>query len=255
MGSLMQAWLVAARILRELGRTRRTLTMWAAFPALMLLLFGLIYAGGKSTSASFDRTAPGILTGAALFFSCLGGPIATLVAERQSGTLRRLLLTPLTGLSYFLGVCLAFTVVAAGQAVVVFGVARMFGGRYHGSLLLGAWIGLLCVAAYVGLGFLLGTLWARRPEDVTGPVAAFGVPLLVLGGTFFSPSILPPLLFQITQFNPIFHMNQALKAVAAEGATAAQVEVHLWALTAFALVSMAGGATAYRRMLRAEQRQ
>jgi ABC-2 type transport system ATP-binding protein len=40
----------------------------AIFPALMLLLFGLIYAGDSSRSASFDYTAPGILIGAALFF-------------------------------------------------------------------------------------------------------------------------------------------------------------------------------------------
>ena len=93
MGLLSGSLLIAMRILRELMRTRRALLMWAVFPLLMLLLFGMIYSSGGGSAHSFDRTAPGILTGAAMFFSCLGGPISVLVAERQSGTLRRLLLS------------------------------------------------------------------------------------------------------------------------------------------------------------------
>jgi ABC-2 type transport system permease protein len=131
------------------------------FPALMLLLFGLIYAGGSSTGDSFDRTAPGILIGAALFFSCLGGPITTIVAERESGTLRRLLLSPLSGSSYFLGVLSAYVVVALGQALVVYGIAYAFGGRFHGSVLLGLAIVVLSVAAYCGLGFFFGANFTR----------------------------------------------------------------------------------------------
>lgn len=73
---------VAARILTELRPTRRALVRWAIFPAARLLLFGLIYAGNGSTGKSFDATAPGILIGAALCFSCLSGLVTTIVAER-----------------------------------------------------------------------------------------------------------------------------------------------------------------------------
>ena len=178
---------VAHRILVELTRNRRILIFWALFPTLMLLLFGLIYSGGGGTASSFDRTTPGILVGAALFFSCLGGPVGILVGERESGTLRRLLLSPLSGAAYFMGVVLAFVAVAFAQAAIVFGLSYAFGGRFHGSFLLGALIVLLCVTSYCGLGFFFGAQLARRPEDVNGPLAAFGVPLLVLGGTFFPP--------------------------------------------------------------------
>jgi ABC-2 type transport system permease protein len=253
----MKVWfdsvIVARRILTGLIRTRRTLVFWAVFPALMLLLFGLIYAGSSGTASSFDRTTPGILVGAALFFSCLGGPVATLVTERESGTLRRLLLSPLSGTAYFLGVVLAYTVIATGQTVVVYTIAAAFGGRFHGSLWLGGLILLLTVASYCGIGFFLGVKFARHAEDVNGPVAAFGVPLLALGGTFFPPSILPPYLRTVAQFDPIFHMNESLKSVAANGANAASIMHSLIVLGLFAIAALLLGALSYRHLLKVEQ--
>jgi ABC-2 type transport system permease protein len=250
---MAHATIVAGRILRELRRARRSLVFWALFPSLMLLLFGLIYAGGSSTGASFDYTAPGILIGAALFFSCLGGPIATIVAERERGTLRRLLLSPLSGASYFLGILLAYLVIAAGQTAIVYGIAYAFGASFKGSVFLGAVIVLLSVASYVGLAFFFGSRFARRTEDVNGPVAAIGVPLLVLGGTFFSSDVLPPYLLRVAHLNPVFHMNEALDAVSAEGAGWPAITDHLAFLVAFALVTLALGVRSYRQMLQRER--
>ena len=91
---LRQTIAVARRILTEYLCQRRTLVFWAAFPALMLLLFGLIYANNASMPGSLDATPAGILIGAALFFSCLGGTVSIIVAERERRTLRRLLVSP-----------------------------------------------------------------------------------------------------------------------------------------------------------------
>jgi ABC-2 type transport system permease protein len=240
---------VARRILTELWHTRRSLVFWVLFPTLMLLLFGLIYADGQGTSRSFDYTAPGILIGAALFFSCLSGPITVLVGERERQTLKRILLSPLSPAAYFLGIVVAFLVIAAGQTAIVYGIAYAFGGRFHGSLFLGVLILLLSVTAYVGVGFYFGARFAKSTEEVNGPVAAIGVPLLVLGGTFFPPDMLPSYLFAATQLNPVFHMNEALKAVSATGAGWSSVTDHLGFLVVFALVGIVVGTRSYRRML------
>lgn len=245
---------IARRILIELWRTRRTMVFWIVFPTLMLILFGLIYAGNDRVSRSFDWVAPGILIGAALFFSCLGGPVAVIVGERERRTLRRLLLTPVRPSSYMLGVVMAQLVVAFGQTAIVYGIAAAFGGSFHGSLSLGALIVLLSVSTFVGLGFFFGAHFSRSTEDVNGPVAAFGVPLLVLGGTFFSPKILPDFLWKLAHLDPVFHMNQALKPVSAKGAGAADIAVHLVLLVVFAAVALALGTHAYGVMLRRERR-
>ena len=245
---------VSHRILIELWHTRRSIVFWVLFPALMLLLFGLIYAGDYGTANSFDSTAPGILIGAALFFSCLSGPITVLVGERERHTLKRILLSPLSGRDYFMGIVAAFLVIATGQAVIVYGIAYAFGGRFHGSLLLGAMIVALSVMAYVGVGFFFGARFAKSTEEVNGPVAAIGVPLLVLGGTFFPPDILPSYLLTLAHLNPVFHMNEGLKAVSATGAGLGAVSDHLVFLALFSLACLLVGTRSYRRMLVRESR-
>ena len=244
---------IGRRVLLELIRGRRSLVFWVVFPTLMLLLFGLIYGGRGHTAGSFDRVAPGILIGAALFFSCLGGPVAVIVGERERCTLRRLLLTPMRPSSYFLGIALAHAVIAVAQAVIVYGIAAVFGGRFHGSWLLGFAIVLLATVSFVGMGFFFGARFSDRTEDVNGPVAAFGVPLLVLGGTFFPPEMLPPFLLRLAHLDPIFHMNQALKPVSALAASASDVAPHLAFLLAFAALSVALGVKSYGTMLARER--
>jgi len=246
---------ITRRILIEYLRQRRTLIFWAAFPALMLLLFGLIYANNSEMSGSVDTTPAGILIGAALFFSCLGGTISLIVAERERRTLRRLLLSPLNPAAYFLGIVLALSVVAVAQTVIVYGLGYAMGARYHGSLLLGAVIVALSVFAFVGLGFFFGARFAKRSEDVNGPVAAIGVPLLVLAGTWFPVSLLPDFLLSIAWWtDPIFHMNEALKGVAGRGLGWTDLSGSLTFLTAFAVVSLLLGVVSYRRMLTEEKR-
>ena len=240
---------VMNRILTEWLRMRRSLIFWVVFPTLMLLLFGLIYAGGGNTGDSFDATAPGILIGAALFFSCMGGPVALIVAEREHRTLRRLLLSPLKPTSYFLGIVLAHLVIAAGQTVIVYGIAFIFGGRFHGSIPLGLLIIYLSVFSFVGMGFFFGARFTKRTEDVNGPVSAFGVPLLVLGGTFFSVDILPSYLLTAAYANPIFHMNQALLGVSADGLGIADILTHLTFLVVFTVLTLFLGARSYKLML------
>lgn len=245
---------ISNRILLELIRMRRSLIFWVVFPTLMLLLFGLIYAGGSSTSKSFDSTAPGILIGAAMFFSCLGGPVALIVAERERRTLRRLLISPLKPTSYFIGIVMAYLIIAFGQAIIVYGIAFFFGGRFHGSILLGFLIIILSVFSFVGIGFYFGTRFTKRTEDVNGPVAAFGVPLLVLGGTFFPVSILPSYLLVVAYLDPIFHMNQALKGVSARGLGAGEILINLVFLAAFTIFALFLGARSYKLMLLEEKK-
>ena len=250
---LNQTVAVAQRIWLEQWRQGRGLIFWALFPALMMLLFGLVYANNDSMRAGLDAMAAGVLMGAALFFSCLGGTVAILVAERERRTLRRLLASPLQPLAYFLGVVLAQSALAVMQVVMLYIIAYAIGARYHGNIALGGLIITLAVFAYVGLGFFFGARFARRSEEVVVALSAFGVPLLVLGGTFFPLVLMPKAMQTVAYFNPITYMNEALKAVAAHGAGVAELRSELAFLVVFCGIALALGVSSYRHLLRLEK--
>ncbi|MGB3264625.1 MAG: ABC transporter permease [Microcoleus sp.] len=247
---------VAQRILRELGRRRRSLIFWAIFPISILVINALILAerAQLTTAKAFETAAPASLVGAALFFSCLGGSVATVVSEREQHTLKRLFISPLSGTSYFLGIFLAHSAIGIGQVIIVYTIASFLGAQFQGSILLGIAIILLSIISYVGVGFILGTQFARRTEDVNSLVAAFGVPLLILGGAFLPTSLFPKTLLDIAQYNPIYHMNEALIQVWANGKNFDEISQHFWFLFIFSLAMIAGGWLSYRRMLTVERR-
>jgi ABC-2 type transport system permease protein len=247
---------VTQRILIELIRRRRSLIFWSIFPISVLILSGFILSERAELplSDAFSYAAPSTLVGAALFFSCLGGSVSTVVAEREQQTLKRLFISPLSGLSYFLGIFLAHSCIAIGQSILIYTIAAFWGATFNGSIFLGLVIIFLSIIAYVGLGFILGTQLARRIEDVNALVAAFGVPLLILGGAFLPASLFPKTLTNIAKYNPIYHMNEALVAVSAKGDEFANIASHFWFLLGFAMVMVIGGWLSYQKMLLVERR-
>ncbi|MFP4010054.1 MAG: ABC transporter permease [Spirulinaceae cyanobacterium] len=247
---------VTQRILTELIRRRRSLIFWAIFPISILLLNGYILAERANLEIpdAMKTAAPATLVGAALFFSCLGGSVSTVVSEREQKTLKRLFISPLSGFSYFLGIFLAHSFIGIGQLILVYLLVAFWGAELDGNLVLGLVIILLSIMSYVGVGFILGTQLARRTEDVNALVATFGVPLLILGGAFLPTSLFPQVLLDIAQFNPIFHMSEALAGVWVNQDSFADIEDHILFLIIFALGAIACGWLSYRQMLNNERR-
>jgi ABC-2 type transport system permease protein len=246
---LKQTWAVTRRLMLEQWRQKKGLVFWAVFPATMMLLFGMVYAHNPSMRAGLDAAAAGILVGAALFFSCLGGTVAVIAAERERGTLLRLLVTPLRPSAYFLGVVISQLLLALVQVVVLYAIAWLVGAKYNGSVWLGSLILLLSVFSYVGMGFFLGARFAKRSEEVVVALSAIGVPLLVLGGTFFPMEIMPQAMQNVAQLNPMLHMNQAFKGVAAYGKNFADLRFEIIFLVLFCGLSLALGVQSYRHLL------
>lgn len=247
---------VARRILLEWIRRRRSLIFWGVFPVVVLILNSLILQERAELplGEAVALAGPPTLVGAALFFSGVGGSVATLVAEREQRTLIRLLLSPLRGISYVAGIFLAHGLVGIAQGGLVVITMMTMGWSWRGNGLIWLGILLLCIAAYVGLGFILGCSVARRTEDVNALVAALGVPLLILGGTFIPAFLFPDSLLRLAQLNPIYHMNEALLGAWSSQPDWGEVMPHLIWLVSFTLVMILGGGWTYGRMLIREGR-
>ncbi|MGY6528937.1 MAG: ABC transporter permease [Cyanobacterium sp.] len=246
---------VSQRILTELIKRRRSLIFWSIFPISILFINGYILGerANLELSEALKMAAPPSLVGAALFFSCLGGSVATVVSEREQKTLKRLFISPLSGFSYFLGIFIAHALIGIGQTILVYGVIFSRGETIEGSFFLGFTILCLSIAGYVGVGFILGTQLAKRTEDVNAIVATFGVPLLIVGGAFLPTSLFPDGLLRVAQFNPIFHMNEALIGVWAGGDDFREVQNHFWFLLIFSGVMLVSGWFSYYRMVQSEK--
>jgi ABC-2 type transport system permease protein len=247
---------VAQRILIELFRRRRSLFLWTIFPLTLLVINGVIIAERLqlTMAQALNWVAPSALVGSALFFSCLGGTVATIVAEREQLTLKRLFLSPISGFSYFSGIFLAHSCVGGLQAILVYAGAALWGARFAGSWLIGFAVLMLSIISYVAMGFVLSTQLARRTEDVNSIVAAFGMPLLILGGAFFPTNFFPKSLLQVAEFNPVYHMNEALVGVSKDGSSLAQIGGHFSFLCAFAALTSGLAWLAYQRMIEQEKR-
>lgn len=247
---------IAQRILLELWRRKVSLVCWIVFPASILLVNGLILTERSqlSTGEAFAQSVPPCLVGTALFFSCLGGSIATIVAEREQRTLKQLLISPLRGMAYFLGIFLAYGAIGVGQTLLVYAIAALTGSEFKGSLSLGLLIIGLSMMAYVGTGFCIGAKLARRTEDVNALIAALGVPLLLLSGAFVPINFFPAALRTLARYNPIYHMIEALAAVSVEDISRDNLMPHLWFLGGFTGLMVVAGWVAYRQMLHRERR-
>jgi ABC-2 type transport system permease protein len=75
---------------------------------------------------------------------------------------------------------------------------------------------------------------------------------------FFTPPqpspLFPQSLLELAQYNPIYHRNEALMGVWADGKDLADIAEHFWYLFIFSIAMIAGGWLSYRRMLRVERR-
>ena len=85
-------------------------------------------------------------------------------------------------------------------------------------------------------------------------LSAIGVPLLVLGGTFFPLEIMPAAMQTAAQLNPMLHMNQAFKGVAAYNFGIAELRFEFAFLFVFCAISLALGLKSYRYLLLADQK-
>jgi ABC-2 type transport system permease protein len=104
----------AQRVLDQLRHDRRTVAMLLVVPVLLLVVFRYVFDGSP---AVFDRVGP-LMLGLFPFITMFLVTSIAMVRERTSGTLERLLTTPLGKLDLLAGYALAFGVVGLAQAVL-----------------------------------------------------------------------------------------------------------------------------------------
>lgn len=140
----------ARRVLRQLAHDRRSVALVVLLPSLLLWLFREVFSGQPQT---FDRIGPQML-GIFPFVIMFLLTSVTMVRERTSGTLERLLTTPLRRGELIGGYALAFGLAALVQAVVSAAVAIWLLGLDVET----PWVVILLAVVDAVLGTALGLL-------------------------------------------------------------------------------------------------
>ena len=232
----------AARVLRQVGRDRRTLVLILVVPPALLTLFKYVFDGQEET---FDRVGPPLVGLFPFIVMFLISSIAML-RERTTGTLERLMSLPLAKLDLLLGYGFAFAALAVVQASLTSLVAfSLLGLDTAGPV----WLVVLLAVGNAVLGMALGlflSAFAQTEFQAVQFMPAFVLPQILLSGLLAPREQMARALELVSDVLPLTYAYDALAR-----ATADELDGRLAmdaAVVAFAVVlALVLGATTLRR--------
>ncbi|GAA4412657.1 ABC transporter permease [Fodinibacter luteus] len=234
----------AGRILRQLRGDHRTLALMLVVPCVLLGLLAWIYV--DSPIDVFDRIGPALLGVFPFVVMFIVTSVATL-RERTSGTLERLLTTPLGKGDLMLGYALSFGAVAVVQALVATGFAVWVCGLdIAGPLPLLVVIALFDAVLGTALG-LLASGFARTEFQAVQFMPAFVLPQFLLCGLLVPRDQLPPVLEAVSNVLPLSYAVDAMKDVTVQADPLADVLPSLGFIALWIVLSLALGSLTLRR--------
>jgi ABC-2 type transport system permease protein len=207
-------------VLRQLRHDPRTVGLLLGVPAVLMSIFRFVY---DHEHAAFERAGPELMVLFPLFTMFLVSSVA-LLRERTSGTLERLLTTPLSRLSLVGGYALAFTSLACIQAGIVTALSLgALGLKLAGSTALV--VVLAATVALLGLGLgLLASAFARSEFQVVQFFPATILPQLLLCGLLVPRARMGAVLHGISDALPMSYAVDGIRHLSlGRGASSAAV--------------------------------
>jgi ABC-2 type transport system permease protein len=233
----------AARVIRQLRRDPRTVALVIVVPLVLIALLKWVFEGQPET---FDRIG-GPLVGIFPLITMFLVTSITMLRERVTGTLERLMTLPLAKLDLLAGYAIAFAAIATLQGAIVAGVSfLLLGLDVAGSEL--AVIALAVLNAVLGMALgLLASAFARTEFQAVQFMPAFVFPQLLLCGLFVPREQMAPALEAVSWALPMTYAYDALERVTVNGELDTGGVADVIVVIAAALLSLALAALTLRR--------
>jgi ABC-2 type transport system permease protein len=233
----------AVRVLRQLRRDPRTIGLLLLVPVGLMTLLRFVF---DADPATFDRVG-GPLIGLFPFITMFVVTSITMLRERTSGTLERLMAMPMAKLDLLVGYGIAFAAVAAVQALVVSAVAfLLLGLDVEGSPAVVVALAIGNAVLGMSLGLFVSAFAATEFQAVQF-MPAFVLPQLLLCGLFVPRDEMAPLLEVVSWALPLTYAFDALDRVTTGGSLGARGAVDVVVIVGATLGALALGATTLRR--------
>src|SRR5213593_656005 len=174
---------------------------------------------------------------------------ATMIREKERGTVEQLLMTPASALEMITAKMVPLFVLLMTMVLLVIAVARVvFGVPFRGTPGLVLFACACCVLSGIGLGTLISTF--ARSASQTQLISFFiNPPLAMLSGGLTPIEAMPRWVQPLTLLNPIAHFSTIARSVLIKGAGLDVVYPNVLALIALASVFVGISAWRFRRQL------
>lgn len=247
--NLSLMWATCVRVLRQLKGDPRSIGMILVVPAVLLALVYWLYQNetlAPGQPRTFDRVGL-MMLGIFPFVVMFLVTSITMLRERTSGTLERLLTTPIHKADLLFGYALAFSIMAGLQALVATATAYwIFGLAIAGNA---AWVVLISVLTAV-LGVALGLLcsaFATTEFQAVQFMPVVVVPQILLCGLFVARENMNSVLEAISNVLPLSYAVDGLQEVAAHASPSSALVTDLVVVAAFVVAGLLLASLTLRR--------
>jgi len=233
---------VALRVLQQLRRDPRTLVLIVAVPCLLETLLHELFRGGPQ----FQHVGAPLL-GLFPFVTMFLVTSITMLRERTSGTLERLMTMPIAKLDLLAGYGIAFALLAAVQIAVVSAVTfGLLGLETAGPM----WLVAALAVANAVLGCALGlfvSAFAQTEFQAVQFMPALIFPQLVLCGLFIERSQMGTALYWVSWALPLTYSYDALARATAPESLGGWFALDVLVTVSITFAALALGAATLRR--------
>lgn len=203
--------------MRRLRHDRTELYSRAIQPILWIAIFGPIMGSVRAIPTGgipyTDYITPGALIQSTTFISIFYG--LTIVWERESGILKKLLVAPASRYSIVIGRALASGVRAIFQALIIIPVALLIGVRFVPNILnfiLALLVIFLSSGGFAATSILVASFMKTR-ERFMGIGQALTMPLFFASNALYPVAIMPEIMQWIARFNPMSYVVDAVRSL------------------------------------------
>ncbi len=237
------------RILRQLAADRRSVALILLVPMLVITLMYFMFHNvprRPGTPAPFNNACL-ILLGLFPFFVMFIITAITMQRERSSGTLERILTTPLRRLDLLAAYGTAFSIAAAAQATLACVLSFWLLG--FGTAGSPVWVFVIAIVnAVLGVGLgLLCSAFARTEFQAVQFIPLVMVPQLLLAGIIVPRALMAHWLQWVSNVLPASYALEALRQVDAHPGLTGVAVRDIVVVLGFAIGSLCVAAATLRR--------
>lgn len=252
MDSLRNILVMIELELRRLKHDRTELYTRAVQPILWIVVYGPIMSLVKAIPTGSipytDYITPGVLIQSTTFVSIFYG--LTIVWERDSGILKKLLVTPASRYATVIGRSMASGVRAIFQALIIVPVALLIGVRFIPDITYS--ISALLIIFFASGGFaatsILVASFMKTRERFMGIGQAITFPLFFASNALYPVGMMPPILQEFSLVNPMSYIVDAVRGLTISG-DLINLPIDLIAIATFDAIMFVAASACFKKII------